>query len=642
MVCERNSNLLRRITVLFIICGCGVVAQGKYGGGSGTPEDPYQIWDANQMNQIGLHEEDWDKNFRLMADIDLGEYGGTEFNLIGGTLPFSGWSGVFDGDGHTISSFTYGSEGEGKIGIFRSIGVVGQPSPHIKDLGLIDPNVDAGLGDSIGSLVGCAYFNGMITRCYVKGGSVRGGSYVGGLVGHSSAKVSDCYSSTSVSAVSKVGGLLGSASDDSEIYHCYATGVVSGTEDVGGLIGINNGVVISSYWDTIASEQLGSAGGMGRTTSQMQSAATYVGWGRREEPVWRIDEGNDYPRLYWEDRPGKLLPCLKDYLAGDGTESDPYLIYTPQEFTIVGSFVSEWAKYFKLMASIDLDAHPQGHPITIGTSHDPFTGVFDGGGNKISGFSYTTEDLYGVGLFRYIDNENAEIRNLGLVEPNVVGTDWCVGTLVGRLVCGRIVNCYSEKCVVAGWRMAGGLIGCNDGGGSILNSWSSGIVTATYGFVGGLAGGNEGRIVDSYSTASVSAPVEPGGLVGRNEDGSITHCYSSGHVSSSQFSGGLVGTNSGGTVTDSVWDVHASNHICMCGNQVQHGVGCDDTCGKTPVQMMKRATFTDWDFINTWNIGENQTYPYLRTVPAGDINKDRIVNFLDLSILADQWMTEPD
>jgi len=50
--------------------------------------------------------------------------------------------------------------------------------------------------------------------------------------------------------------------------------------------------------------------------------------------------------------------------------------------------------------------------------------------------------------------------------------------------------------------------------------------------------------------------------------------------------------------------------------------------------------FTDWDFINVWNIGENQTYPYLRTNSASDLNKDRVVNLIDLSILAEQWMRE--
>ena len=55
---------------------------------------------------------------------------------------------------------------------------------------------------------------------------------------------------------------------------------------------------------------------------------------------------------------------------------------------------------------------------------------------------------------------------------------------------------------------------------------------------------------------------------------------------------------------------------------------------------MKQQSTFGWDFINTWAIGENQTYPYLRTVPAGDINKDRTVNFLDLCTVAEQWMNE--
>lgn len=36
-----------------------------------------------------------------------------------------------------------------------------------------------------------------------------------------------------------------------------------------------------------------------------------------------------------------------------------------------------------------------------------------------------------------------------------------------------------------------------------------------------------------------------------------------------------------------------------------------------------------------------QTYPCLRTVSPGDINKDRITNFLDMSILSNQWLKEP-
>jgi hypothetical protein len=57
-------------------------------------------------------------------------------------------------------------------------------------------------------------------------------------------------------------------------------------------------------------------------------------------------------------------------------------------------------------------------------------------------------------------------------------------------------------------------------------------------------------------------------------------------------------------------------------------------------QLQQQSTFTNWDFINVWNIGENQTYPYLRVYLAGDINMDDIVNFFDFAIEADQWMQE--
>lgn len=43
----------------------GLPAQAQYGGGTGTAEDPYLIYTAEQMNEIGLHKEDWDKHFKL-------------------------------------------------------------------------------------------------------------------------------------------------------------------------------------------------------------------------------------------------------------------------------------------------------------------------------------------------------------------------------------------------------------------------------------------------------------------------------------------------------------------------------------------------------------------------------------------------
>jgi len=107
-----------------------------------------------------------------------------------------------------------------------------------------------------------------------------------------------------------VGGLVGFNDEDGSITISYSTGKVNGNEDVGGLVGENNDKVsiTSSFWDVETSEQLSSNGGMGLTTVEMQSIYTYLdaGWDfineteNGMEDIWWIDEGQDYPRLWWE------------------------------------------------------------------------------------------------------------------------------------------------------------------------------------------------------------------------------------------------------------------------------------------------------------------------------------------------------
>jgi hypothetical protein len=235
------SNSINRRVVVFgvvIICLFALPAYGQYGGGSGTSKDPYLICDANDMQAIGAEPNDWDKHFLLMADIDLSAYTGTSFNVIGIFLngnpandkPFTG---VFDGNGHTISNFTYTSAGTDWIGLF---GYVDGPGAEIKDLGLINPNVDA--GSRLGSLVG--YNHGTITGCYVEGGSVTGGGYVGGLVGWNLGTITNCHSTATVTGTgsSCIGGLVGENASGT-ITDCYSTGSVSGGGTVGGLVGRN-------------------------------------------------------------------------------------------------------------------------------------------------------------------------------------------------------------------------------------------------------------------------------------------------------------------------------------------------------------------------------------------------------------------
>ncbi|UCG55588.1 MAG: hypothetical protein JSU70_12045 [Phycisphaerales bacterium] len=356
-LCEKTF-VPTRLLALLIVCCIALPAQAKYGGGSGTSAAPYLIYTAEQMNEIGANANDWAKHFKLMADIDLSQYTGTDFNLIGywrtweDTKPFMG---VFDGNGHTISHFTYGSVEQDYVGLFA------YASGLIKNLGLIGPNVTAG-GNYVGSLVG--YFDdGSVTGCYAKDANVSGNRYVGGLIGLGVGSISECHSGGSVSGEAYVGGLVGlldlaslgrcysaasvsgndivggligkTAHDDTTVTYCYATGSVTGYRYVGGLAALVErgavykcysvgtvlghlytgglagerkvlGQIRQSFWDTETSGQATSAGGTGKTTTQMQSIDTFFDAGWDFVLTWDICEGTNYPVLRWQIPIGDL------------------------------------------------------------------------------------------------------------------------------------------------------------------------------------------------------------------------------------------------------------------------------------------------------------------------------------------------
>jgi trimeric autotransporter adhesin len=178
--CGFRSPIAATLLLLTILSSAGA----KYGGGSGTAADPYQIWTAEQMNAIGLHEQDWSGHFMLMEDIDLAAHPGASFNLIG---RYVGWlerntpfTGVFDGGGKTIRSFHYsGSTDAESIGLFRILG----EGALVKNLKLEGVDIDVQDCVRVGVLAG---FNagGTIANCHVAHGRIKSeGQEVGGLAG---------------------------------------------------------------------------------------------------------------------------------------------------------------------------------------------------------------------------------------------------------------------------------------------------------------------------------------------------------------------------------------------------------------------------------------------------------------------------
>ena len=103
LICIKRGLLCSLL--VFCITAGSVLAQEKahYGGGTGDPNDPYQIWTPEQFVAINAHSEDWGSHFQLMADVNLV---GVEPELIAPIgnhkVPFSG---VFDGNDFAIESF---------------------------------------------------------------------------------------------------------------------------------------------------------------------------------------------------------------------------------------------------------------------------------------------------------------------------------------------------------------------------------------------------------------------------------------------------------------------------------------------------------------------------------------------------------
>ena len=568
---------------LLLLCTCALVlfniaapAQAKYGGGTGEPNDPYLIYTAEQMNAIGADSNDWDKHFLLCANIDLAGFTGTSFNIIGywvdwGSPDNNPFTGVFDGNDHTISNFTYTSTNRNGIGLF------GYVTGEIKNLGLIDPNVDAGTGSQVGSLVGYLR-EGTITNCYAEGGSVSGDDTIGGLAGSNWGTISNCYSTCSIRGSSGVGGLVGvynigtinncySTGDVSghyivgglvgggghsfqgEIINCYSTGNVSGTDWVGGLVGMIGVGVKESFWDIETSGQESSSGGTGLPTAQMQDPNTFMdaGWDLVDKPdgpsdIWAEPSGGGYPILWWQLSPPPPLPAFS---GGTGEPNKPYLISTPNDLNRIGHNPRLMRNHFQLINDIDLTGI---NVFIIGSEIFPFSGVFDGNDHTISNFTYDSNDTDYIGLFGYVSGDNALIKDLGLIDPNLdAGTGKCVGSLVGVVWNGTITNCYAERGSVTGYDNVGGLVADNRG--TINNCYVEGGSVSGIDRVGGLVGSNVGTITNCYAIGDVSGDYRVSGLVGVNS-GSITNCYSTGRVSAGDYGGGLVGRNYYGIITD--------------------------------------------------------------------------------------------
>jgi len=363
--------------------------------------------------------------------------------------------------------------------------------------------------------------------------------------------------------------------------------------------------------------------------------------------------------------------------TGDGSAANPYEIASQADLEAVNS--SPDANYIMTTnVYMDFSAYSQAviSPDTDNSNYSTFdgtafTGSFNGNGFKISALTIDDNgvDNYFLGLFGCIGS-GAKVYDLGIENCLVSGREYLgglvggngeenynfggaitncyatgnisgenqLGGLCGRNYYGTITDCYATATVSGGFDSdhLGGLCGYNYG--TITDCYATATVLGGVdsGGLGGLCGKNKGTIANSYATGNISAREDSGffgGICGYNENGIITNCYATASVSGDEYLGGICGYNWQGTITNCFWDFETSG----IGNAGDDNYGA---IAKTTPEMKTVNTFLDagWDFINSWGIGQGQTYPYLRKYSAADISGDGVVNFVDMAIIADNWL----
>jgi filamentous hemagglutinin family protein len=191
--------------------------------------------------------------YALGTNVNASQTSG--WNEIGASSTYQGFapigtfatpfSGVFDGQGHTIDSLTINRSGNSDIGLF------GVSTGTVENVGLTNANVTG--GNDVGGLVGynktspTTGDDSYVANSYLTG-AIAGDQHVGGLVGHNEGAISASYSAATVKGSGNyVGGLVGfqaastngGSTSNISITASYASGNVNATSSdfVGGLVG---------------------------------------------------------------------------------------------------------------------------------------------------------------------------------------------------------------------------------------------------------------------------------------------------------------------------------------------------------------------------------------------------------------------
>lgn len=317
--------------------------------------------------------------------------------------------------------------------------------------------------------------------------------------------------------------------------------------------------------------------------------------------------------------------------GGSGTTDDPYLVSTADHLNNIRYHLTA---FYLQTEDIDLDTEPYNE----GMGWEPistFSGSFNGNGNIIENLFIFRPGISNIGLFGTTNGAN--LHKIALVDVDITGGS-STGGLAGELFGASTVTECSVKGEITGEGNTGGMIGnsrydstiedsytivtvigdfptgglvgvaghFNDSG-NIYRCFTAGHATAvllTNSFVGGIVGSLwNSTLSDSYNVGSLHGHYA-GGLAARNFNGTIINSYATGFISGpvNDHLAGLVAQSIGDSfVVNSYWNVETTGQSTTSGG----GEGLVTT------EMVQQNTFQNWDFIDTWQIMEGESYPFL-------------------------------
>lgn len=521
--------------------------------GTGTKEDPYQIGTADELYEFaqiinGTHptiEPNWDACAILTSDIVvndtlLGNDGNVrtneirEWTPIGDLSKATGFRGVFDGKGHTISGLYCSSNTTDGLGLFA------YSTGEIRNIGVLDSYFEG--ADNVGGI--CGYNAGAISYCYCVS-TVLGNENVGGIVGWSNDPISFCYAIGKIADRTGRNAAYGSLSSGENCYdlkNSKAQDFKSGhiayllqegeQEHVWGQkIGVDTFPILFST-DTVYISSKCKAQYTNDTINPTDHVPANC------KCIYCGEAAHTYKNCICAVCKIEKPDCEHEHLFEYGFclcgEEDPNFCLDIETVEDLYGFAEAVATIndhlnARLLNDIVINKNvlDSAGNLTEGNFRgwapiQAYKGTFDGMGHTIHGIYIKEDSTDYLGLFALIEQAGV-VKNLGIKDSRLAGR-YYNGFIAGHNK-GIVANCQNEGTIDYSHDYSGGIVGLNEG--KISSCSNYGNMTAE----GGICGMNDGGTIENCTNyGNVSTGYNFAGICGTQKDGVISACVNLGEI----------------------------------------------------------------------------------------------------------------